>query len=75
MIALKKNIFSGEKIRRELQFVKDRSSILKEKLEKAKENSPSNNGQVVIDDENRLNMLHKKSRILRQQYSSLGPHR
>ena len=28
----------GAKIRRELQFVKDRSSILKEKLEKAKEN-------------------------------------
>ena len=37
----------GAKIRRELQFVKDRSSILKEKLEKAKENGK--NLRISID--------------------------
>ena len=30
-------------------------------------------GKVVIADEDRLNMLHKKTRLLRQQYSALGP--
>ena len=32
-----------------------------------------NTGKIVINDEERLNMLHKKARLLRQQYSALGP--
>ena len=32
-----------------------------------------NSGKIVINDEERLNMLHKKARLLRQQYSALGP--
>ena len=35
--------------------------------------APLNNGKIVINEEERLNMLHKKARLLRQQYSALGP--
>ena len=28
---------------------------------------------MIISDEERLNLLHKKARLLRQQYSNLGP--
>ena len=35
--------------------------------------APINTGKIVINDEERLNMLYKKARLLRQQYSALGP--
>ena len=35
--------------------------------------APLNTGKIVINEEERLNMLHKKARLLRQQYSALGP--
>ena len=34
--------------------------------------APLNTGKIVINEEERLNMLHKKARLLRQQYSALG---
>lgn len=58
----------GAKIKNDLERAKTEASKLTSQLGQVS----SSSGSLVIGDEDRLNLLHKKARILRQQYSALG---
>ena len=63
----------GEKLRRSLGENRKKQEDISQKLGQIKNSPPAKNGSVIINDEERLNLLHKKARLLRQQYSALGP--